>query len=133
MAQKFFCEVLHPFVTCCFVRKHFSSDPDYQSALHALHMDEKQILTTLVEQQRILRIVEQRLRPAAAPGTADVESYYHDVFTPEYTQKHGVPVPPLTEVEGQIREILLQKRIDELLPSWLEELKPSRAVRFHSF
>jgi hypothetical protein len=115
------------------VRKRFSTEQDYQSALHALHVDEKQILTMLVDQQRILRIVEQRLRPAAAPGTTDVESYYRDVFTPEYTQTHGSAVPPLTEVQGQIQEILVQKRIDQLLASWLEELKPSRRVRFHSF
>jgi hypothetical protein len=114
-------------------RKRFSSEPDYQSALQLLHMDEKQILTTLIDQQRILRIIEQRLRPAAAPGTTDVASYYRDVFTPEYTRKHGPPVPPLTEVEGQIREILVQKKIDELLSSWLEELRPSRGVRFYSF
>ena len=115
------------------VRKRFASEQDYQSALHALHMDEKQILTTLIEQQRILGIVQQRLRPAAAPGTSDVESYYRDVFTPEYMQTHGSAVPPLTEVQGQIQEILVQKRIDQLLASWLAELKPSRAVRFHSF
>jgi hypothetical protein len=96
-------------------------------------MDEKQILCTLVEQQRILRIVEQRLRPAAAPATTDVESYYRDVFTPEYTRTHGPRVPPFKEVEGQIKEILVQKKIDQLLASWLEELKPSRRVRFHSF
>jgi hypothetical protein len=115
------------------LRNRFSSEPDYQSALHALHMDEKQILTTLVDQQRILRVVEQRLRPGAVPGTADVESYYRDVFTPEYMQKYGSAVPPLTEVQGQIQEILVQKRINELLASWMEELKPSRTVRFHSF
>jgi hypothetical protein len=115
------------------VRKRFPSEQDYQSALHALHMDEKQILTTLIDQQRILRIVDQRLRPGAAPGTADVESYYRDVFTPEYTRKHGPPVPPLTEVQGQIEEILVQEKVDQLLAGWLEELKPSRAVRFHSF
>jgi hypothetical protein len=115
------------------VRKRFSSEPDYQSALHALRMDEKQILTTLVEQQRILRIVEQRLRPGVAPGTSDVESYYRDVFAPEYAKTHGSAVPPLTEVQGQIQEILVQKRIDQLLASWLQELKPSRRVRFHSF
>jgi hypothetical protein len=115
------------------VRKRFPSEQDYQSALQSLHMDEKQILTMLVDQQRILRIIEQRLRPAAAPATADVESYYRDVFTPEYTRTHGPPVPPLTEVKGQIEEILVQKKIDQLLASWLEELKPSRRVRFHSF
>ena len=115
------------------VRKRFPSEQDYQSALQSLHMEEKQILTTLVDQQRILKIVEQRLRPAAAPATTDVESYYREVFTPEYTRTHGQPVPPLTEVEGQIQEILVQKKIDQLLASWLEELKPSRRVRFYSF
>jgi hypothetical protein len=115
------------------IPKRFSSEHDYQSALQSLHMDEKQILTTLVDQQRILRIIEQQLRPAAAPATNDVESYYHDVFAPEFIRTHGAPVPPLTEVEGQIREILAQKKIDQLLASWLEELKPSRRVRFYSF
>ena len=115
------------------LRKRFPSEQDYQSALHALHMDEKQILTALVAQQRILRIVDQRLRPGAAPSTTEVESYYHEVFAPEYARLRGSAVPPLTEVQGQIQEILVQKRIDQLLASWLEELKPSRAVRFHSF
>jgi hypothetical protein len=115
------------------VRKGFPSARDFESALQSLHMDEKQILTTLVDQQRILRIIEQRLRPMAAPATTDVESYYHDVFTPEYTRTHTSPVPPLTEVEGQIQEILVQKKINELLASWLEELRPGRGVRFHSF
>jgi hypothetical protein len=115
------------------LRKRFPSEQDYQSALRALHMDEKQILTTLIDQQRILRIIEQRLRPAAAPATTDVESYYHDVFTPEYTRTHDPPVPPLAEVDGQIREILVQKKIDELLAQWLQEMRPSRRVRFYSF
>jgi hypothetical protein len=115
------------------VRKRFPSEQDYQSALQSLQLDEKQILSTLVDQQRILRFIEQRLRPAAAPATTDVESYYRDVFTPEYTRTHGSPVPPLTEVEGQIQEILVQKKIDQLLADWLEEMKPSRRVRFHSF
>jgi hypothetical protein len=115
------------------LRKRFPSEQDYQSALQSLQMDEKQILTTLVDQQRILEIIEQQLRPAAAPGTNDVESYYHDVFAPEFMRTHGTPVPPLTEVEGQIREILAQKKIDQLLANWLEELKPIRRMRFHSF
>ena len=115
------------------VRKRFPSETDYQAALHALPMDEKQILKTLEQQQRILKIVDETLRPAAAPSPADVESYYRDVFTPEYKQLHGSDVPPLSEVQGQIEEILVQKKIDQLLASWLEELGPNLHRRFHSF
>jgi hypothetical protein len=113
------------------VRKRFPTEKDYQSALQSLQMDEKQILTTLIDQQRILRIVDERFRPLAAPATAEVESYYRDVFTPEYTRAHGPDVPPLAEVEGQIEEILVQKKIDQLLADWLEELAPSHRVHFY--
>ena len=115
------------------VRKRFASEQVYQSALDSLHLDEKQLLITLVNQQRILRIVEQQLRPAAAPAIPEVESYYRDVFAPEYTRKYGTPPPPLTEVKGQIQEVLTQKKIDQLLGSWWEELRPSRRVRYQSF
>jgi len=113
------------------VRQRFPSEKDFQAALGALHMDEKQVLTTLVEQQRILRVIEERLRSEAAPATPQVETYYRDVFTPEYTRTRGLPVPPLTEVLGQIQEILVQQKINQLLADWLAELRPSRRVRFY--
>ncbi len=115
------------------LRNRYPSQQEYHAALQSLHQDEKEILTTLIDQQRILRIIEGQLRPAATPRANDVEAYYRDVFTPEYTRTHSAPVPPLKDVEGQIREILAQKKIDELLASWLEELKPSLRVHFHSF
>jgi hypothetical protein len=113
------------------VRRRFASEADYQAALRSLGIDEKQVLTALVDQQRILRVIEERLRPEAAPATPEVETYYRDVFTPDYARTRGQPVPPLTEVQGQIQEILVQKKIDQLLTDWLEELRPSRRVRFY--
>ena len=113
------------------VRRRFVSEKDCQAALSSLRMDEKQVLQTLVDQQRILRVIEDRLRPEAAPATPQVESYYRDVFVPEYTGTRGQPVPPLTDVQGQIQEILVQKKINQLLAEWLAELRPSRRVRFY--
>jgi len=113
------------------VRRRFASEKDYQAALSSLRMDEKQVLQTLVEQQRILRVIEDRLRSEAAPATPEVESYYRDVFVPEYQSTRGQPVPALTDVQGQIQEILVQKKIDQLLAEWLAELRPSRRVRFY--
>jgi len=37
----------------------------------------------------------------------------------------------LKDVQGQIQEILVEKKIDELLTTWLEELRPSRRVYFY--
>jgi hypothetical protein len=96
-------------------------------------MSEQRVLEQLAEHERVLRIIDQRLRPAAWPGDAEVETYYRETFTPEYRGRNPGPVPVLAEVEHEIREVLIQRRIDQLLTQWLDELKSARRVQFHSF
>lgn len=114
-------------------RKRFPNQDLYQSALESLHMNEQQLLERLIEQRLILHTIDQQLRPTAAPEAAEIETYYHQTFVPHYLQKNKEPAPPLTEVEGQIRELVVQSKIDQLLAQWLEELKSSRRVRWHNF
>jgi hypothetical protein len=52
---------------------------------------------------------------------------------PELARRSQAAPPPLAEIEGQIREILTQKKIDELLSSWLESLKSTHHVSIHPF
>ncbi len=116
------------------VRRSFGGPAEYQKALQVLGMTEAQVLEQLVVRDRILRMIDQRFQPAASPTAAEIEDYYRSTFLPEYAQRGGSKAPPaLADVENQIREILVQKQIDRLLAEWLEELKPSRRVRFHAF
>ena len=116
------------------IRKGFARDEAFRKALRAMGLSEPQVIGRIVEQGRMMRLIDQRLRPAASPSDDDATSYYHQTFVPEYRQKNsGAAAPPFSEVEGPIREILTQKRINELLDQWIEELKPTSRVRFHSF
>jgi len=115
------------------IRQRFSNGEQFQAGLRALGLNEQQLRELLVEQRRVLQLIDQRLRPAAAPGAAEIETYYRETFAPEYAQRNGRPAPPLSEVENQIRELLVQKKIDQLLAGWLDELVPNLRVRFHSF
>lgn len=115
------------------VRKRYRNQEAYLSALRTLSMSEEEVLDHLEQQQWILKIVDQRLRPLATPEASEIEAYYRQTFVPEYTRKSAAPAPPLEEVESQVREILVQKKTNELLASWLEELKSSHQVRFHEF
>ena len=116
------------------LRKEFTRPEDFQAALQKLGLTEPQVLTRIAQQELTLRLIDQRLRPAALPSDDAVADYYRRSFIPEYQKKNGgAAVPPLSEVESQIREVLTQKRINELLDQWIEELKPTSRVRFHSF
>jgi hypothetical protein len=115
------------------VRRQYPSDEAYQTALGALGITEEQVLGRLEEQAVTIRVIDQRLRPAAWVERSEIETYYTNTFVPELSRQSTSPAPPLDEVEAQIREILVQQKIDRLLATWLGELKAVRRVRLHSF
>lgn len=114
--------------------KEFPRPEDYQKALKELGMTQAELATRVAQEELLLRMIDQRLRPAASPSDEAVADYYRSTFVPRFHSRNpDSPAPPLTEVESQIREILVQERINELLDRWIEELKPTTNVRFHSF
>jgi hypothetical protein len=116
------------------LRKGFPAPEAFQAAVHDLGMTEAEIVARMAQQNLMLRLVDQRLRPAASPSDAEVAEYYLQIFVPEFQKKNpGAAAPPLPEVENQIREVLTEKHIDELLDQWIEELKPGNRVSVHSF
>jgi hypothetical protein len=116
------------------LRKEFAHPQNYQRALGDLGMTENEVAARLAQDVLMLSLIDQRLRPGAFPSDEAVAEYYHSTFVPEFQRRNnGAPAAPLSAVEDQIREILIQKRINELLDQWIEELKPTFNVRFHEF
>ena len=114
------------------VRAKFSSQQAYQAALQALGMTEQQVLKRLELYQRTLQMINNRLRPSALPDPEEVATYYKNTFVPEYAKEHSGAPPPLDSVRGQIREILVQKKMNELLDKWLDRLKSTHRVTIHA-
>lgn len=114
------------------VRDKFPSQQAYDKALQSLGMTEQQVQERLELYERTLQMINNRLRPAALPDPNEVEDYYHKTFVPEFKKEHSGSAPPLDNVRDQIREILVQKKMNELLDNWLERLKSAHRVTIHS-
>ena len=71
-----------------------------------------------------LRIIEARLRPSVQIDSADVERYYREKVA---SQAGGKPAS--AEVQGKIREILVQEKMNQLLDSWLESLRTQARIQ----
>jgi hypothetical protein len=112
------------------VRKEFARPADFDEALKSLGMTEQQVLARLTQQELMLLLIDERLRPEASPSDDDVANYYRSTFIPQFELRNvGAAAPPLADVADQIREILTQKRINELLDQWIQELQPTSPVR----
>jgi len=115
------------------VRRRYGSNEAWEAALRVVELDQQQILARITAQEITLRMIDHRFRPAAWPERSEIEAYYRETFSPAYAQRNAGPVPPIADVENQIREILTQKNINRLFEAWLEEMKSSRRVKVYAF
>lgn len=104
------------------LRKKYPSHEAFAAALKSLGMTEELLKSVLVDEEAILRLIDQRLRPQAVVEPAEIEAYYRDTLVPSLRRENQL-APPLAEVESRIREILVQQKIDRLLDEWLKRLR----------
>jgi peptidyl-prolyl cis-trans isomerase SurA len=110
------------------VRSKFPNSDVWRAALASLALSEDDLRSILAHQEAILRMIDQRWRPLAAVDSTEIETYYSQTFLPELAKQGEKQPPPLADVEGRIRELLVQKKIDELLNDWLTRTRSERNV-----
>ncbi len=73
-------------------------------------------------------LVDSRLRPGVNIDSKSIESYYQQELLPEL-RRSGAQNVPLAEVSGKIKELLTQKKITQLLTTWLRNLRAGSEIR----
>jgi len=114
------------------VRHLYPDAESYASSRNLTRLTEQEVVDRLMTQVRTLRLIDRRLRPNAWVDQSEIEAYYRKVFDPDRARPDGSPPPALAEVESQIRELLLEQELDQLLDEWLKELETTHRVRFHT-
>jgi len=99
-----------------------STDDRWHAILQRYGLTQSALEKRLSDQIQLMKLVEDRLRPAIQIDQRAVESYYHDQLVPEM-KKAGSSAKPLPEVFGRIKDLLAEKKMNELLSGWLANLR----------
>ena len=103
----------------------------WQALLARYGITEKSLTDHVEQQIDLMRLVDAHLRPAVQIDSKSIEAYYRDKFVPQLRQSGSGDVP-LADVSGQIREILTQEKVSELMASWLQSLRAESKVSLPS-
>jgi peptidyl-prolyl cis-trans isomerase SurA len=103
----------------------------WQALLARYGVTEKSLTDHVEQQIDLMRLVDAHLRPAVQIDSKSIEAYYRDKFVPQLRQSGSRDVP-LADVSGQIREILTQEKVSELMASWLQSLRAESKVTLPS-
>lgn len=103
------------------------NDAGWQAVLAEYGFSQREIENHLRSETQMMNFVEVRLRPNVHIQPEEVEAYYRSQVLPDLG-KAGVKLVTLREVEPNIRELLVQQHMDELLDAWLHNLRQQTPV-----
>ncbi|HEY4840594.1 MAG TPA: hypothetical protein VIH78_01440 [Terriglobales bacterium] len=99
-----------------------TTDDGWRATLQHYGLTGSALEKRLGDQIQLMKLVEDRLRPSVQIDQQAVESYYRDQLLPQL-KKAGDRAAPLTEVFGRIKNLLAEKKMNELLTGWLASLR----------
>lgn len=100
----------------------FPSEADFKARCAAAGLTNSAVRRILGDQIYLARFLDYRFRPAVQVNEKQVEAYYEDEFA-SVLRKRGQPVPPLEDVEEEIREVLIQRGINDHAAKWLDDAR----------
>ena len=100
----------------------------WSAAVASHSFTESEIRDRIALELNQLKLIDMRLRPLVQIDNSAVEDYYRRKFLPELQRSGAQPIP-LAEAAPKIREVLIQQKINEALPSWLQTLRSQAKIR----
>ena len=106
-----------------YARDHESSS--WGSALASYGLTEAVVKDHIAVELNQLRLVDTHLRPLVQVDSAEIETYYKQQIVPKFPAGQ---VPRLENARREIRELLVQQKIDQQLSSWLDTLRSQARI-----
>lgn len=96
--------------------------------LEALGLTEAELRQLLARQLMVLNYVDERLGARVFVSLDDIRAYYQDELVPRL-REGGRQAPPLDEVREEIRGLLKERRLNDEVARWTEELRREADVQ----
>lgn len=112
------------------VRKQYpgaDTEAGWRKVLDRYRLSASELRRHVTMQLDLMRLVDARLRPAVNIDAKTIARYYSQELLPQLRQK-GAKEVPLGEVSPKIKELLTQRKVNELLVSWLQDLRAGSAI-----
>jgi len=94
----------------------------FQQRLAAVGLTSEALRRIITRQIYLARYLDYKFRSSIQVDDAAIASYYRDHLIPELQAK-GQQAPPLADVSGQIRELLIERGVNDRAAAWFEETK----------
>ncbi len=102
--------------------KQFPSADVFKARCAAAGLSDAAVRRMIEQQLYLSRFLDYRFRPQAQMEPQDIEAYYEKEFVPQL-KAHNEAVPSVDSVADTIREVLIQRAINDNSTKWLDDTR----------
>lgn len=114
------------------IESRFPNPQAYRDRLAALGLSQDDVRRMVTREIYLARYLDYKFRPSVQVSDDDIAKYYREELVPALQAK-GQQAPALSSaVSDQIRELLIQRGIDDRAASWLDQTKSRLNIEIES-
>lgn len=109
------------------VQNSFPNKAAFDERLSEVALSSEALRRVMTRQIYLARYLDYKFRSSVQVDDAAIANYYRDHLVPELQAK-GQQAPPLKDVSDQIRELLIEKGVNDRTAEWFDETKPRMKI-----
>jgi hypothetical protein len=107
------------------IQRRFGSPGEFTVALQQAELTLDEVRALVKRQLQVESYIQERFAPMIFVSSDEIEAYYRGTWSQQRTAR-GLPIPPLSQVQEEIRTLLKATRLQQEIDRWTTQLR-SRA------
>ena len=114
------------------IQKRFVSPAEFSAALARAELTLDEVRTLIKRQLQVEAYIQERFAPLIFVSSDEIETYYRGTWS-QQRRARNLPIPPLSEVESDIRALLRSDRLQTEVASWTTQLRARTNVDIYAW
>ena len=114
------------------IQQRFTSPGDFTTALQRAELTLDEVRALIKRQLQVETYIQERFAPMIFVATEEIENYYKGPWT-QQRRARGLSVPPLADVQDEIRTQLKSTRLQREVERWTTQLRSRANVDIYAW
>lgn len=114
------------------IQQRFASPAEFTSALQRAELTLDEVRALIKRQAQVETYIQERFAPMIFVSTDEIETYYRTTWS-EQRRARNLPIPPLAEVQDEIRTLLKSTRLQQEVERWTTQLRARANVDVYTW
>jgi peptidyl-prolyl cis-trans isomerase SurA len=114
------------------IQKRFASPAEFEAAVARAELTLDEVRALVKRQLQVEAYIQERFAPMIGVSNDEIETYYRGTWSQQRRQR-GLPIPPLNEVNEEIRTLLRAGRLQTEINKWTAQLRARTNVDVYAW